>query len=94
MQNPYNFESYIPPRLTAAELQKEREKGKHILLVMHDLTAALDLADRVLLLDGGKLAFDGTPTACLDARIPERVFGLTRYRATDEKQNEVYFFKA
>ena len=26
MQNPYNFESYIPPRLTAAELQREREK--------------------------------------------------------------------
>ncbi|MBE6629473.1 MAG: ABC transporter ATP-binding protein [Ruminococcaceae bacterium] len=75
-------------------LREEREKGKHILLVMHDLAAALDLADRVLLLEGGKLTFDGTPQACLNVRIPERVFGLTRYRATDENQNEVYFFKA
>ena len=26
MQKPYNFEAYTPPRLTAAKLQKEREK--------------------------------------------------------------------
>ena len=26
MQKPYNFDAYTPPRLTAAELQKERER--------------------------------------------------------------------
>ena len=74
-------------------LQKQREKGKHILLVMHDLTRALSLADRVLVLDGESLAFDGTPDECIKARIPERIFSLKRYDATDEHGNMVRFFQ-
>lgn len=74
-------------------LQKEREKGKHILLVMHDLTRALALADRVLLLDEGKLAFDGTPNECIAAKIPERIFSLKRYDVTDENGNTVRVFQ-
>ena len=74
-------------------LQKQREKGKHILLVMHDLTRALSLADRVLVLDGENLAFDGTPDACAEARIPERIFSLKRYDATDESGQTVRFFQ-
>jgi len=80
-------------RLLCDILQKEREKGKHILLVMHDLTRALALADRVLVLDGGRLCFDGTPDACIDARVPERIFSLKRYDATNERGNTVNFFQ-
>ena len=79
--------------LLCKTLQKEREKGKHILLVMHDLTRALALADRVLVLDGDTLAFDGTPEECITARIPERIFSLTRYDATDGHGNTVRFFQ-
>ena len=74
-------------------LQEERQKGKHILLVMHDLTRALALADRVLVLDEGKLCFDGTPDACIEARIPEQIFSLKRYTATDESGNTVRVFQ-
>lgn len=74
-------------------LKKERAKGKAILLVMHDVTRALTLADRVLVLDEGKLCFDGTPDECIAARIPERIFSLTRYDATDESGNTVRVFQ-
>jgi iron complex transport system ATP-binding protein len=74
-------------------LRKEREKGKQILLVMHDLTRALSIADRVLVLDENTLVFDGTPDACIDAHVPERIFSLTRYDATDENGNTVRFFQ-
>ena len=74
-------------------LQKEREKGKQILLVMHDLTHALSIADRVLVLDENTLVFDGTPDACIDAHVPERIFSLTRYDATDDRGNTVRFFQ-
>ena len=74
-------------------LQKEREKGKCILLVMHDLTRALALADRVLVLDEGKLCFDGTPDECISADIPARVFSLKTYTATDENGNMVRIFQ-
>ena len=74
-------------------LQEEREKGKRVLLVMHDLTRALALADRVLVLDEEELVFDGTPEECIAAQIPERIFSLTRYDATDKNGNTVRFFK-
>lgn len=74
-------------------LREERDKGKHILLVMHDLAEALSLADRVLLLENGSLTFDGTPDACLAEKIPERAFALHRYRATDATGKECFFFK-
>lgn len=79
--------------LMCSILQEERQKGKHILLVMHDLTRALALADRVLVLDEGKLCFDGTPDACVEARIPERIFSLKRYDATDESGQTVRVFQ-
>ena len=74
-------------------LREQRENGKHILLVMHDLTRALALADRVLVLDGGKLCFDGTPDECVTHRIPERIFSLKSYTATDESGNTVRVFQ-
>ena len=74
-------------------LQKQREKGKQILLVMHDLTRALSLADRVLVLDDGALAFDGTPDECIAAQIPERIFSLKCYHATDDSGKTVRFFQ-
>ena len=80
-------------RLLCDILHEERAKGKHILLVMHDLTRALSLADRVLVLEDGALCFDGTPAACIAARIPERIFSLTRYDATDETGKTVSIFQ-
>jgi len=80
-------------RLLCDILQEQRASGKHILLVMHDLTRALAIADRVLVLEDGKLCFDGTPDACITARIPERVFSLTRYDAADESGRTVRVFQ-
>lgn len=80
-------------RLLCDILQEQRASGKHILLVMHDLTRALALADRVLVLGDGKLCFDGTPDACITARIPERIFSLTRYDASDESGRTVRVFQ-
>ena len=80
-------------RLLCEILQEQRAQGKHVLLVMHDLTRALALADRVLVLDKGKLTFDGTPAECIEASIPERVFSLTRYDATDESGRAVRVFQ-
>jgi iron complex transport system ATP-binding protein len=52
-----------------------RDRGVTILLVSHDLNLAAELCDRLLLLDGGRLAGLGTPTEVLEAGLLERVFG-------------------
>ncbi len=51
-----------------------RERGITILLVSHDLGLAAELCDRLLLLDGGRIARLGTPEQVLEASVLEAVF--------------------
>ena len=73
-------------------LRAERQRGKTILTVMHDVGAALDIADRIVVLENGTLAFHGTPAEALTEEIPEKHFGLTRYTA-QRGEKTAYFFK-
>lgn len=43
-----------------------REQGTALILVSHDKAAVQSLCDRALLLEGGRLALDGTPESVLD----------------------------
>jgi lipopolysaccharide transport system ATP-binding protein len=43
-----------------------REQGTTLLLVSHDKAAILAICDRVMLLDGGRLAMEGEPEAVID----------------------------
>jgi iron complex transport system ATP-binding protein len=56
----------------AAELARTR--GVIALAVLHDLNLAA-LADRVLVLDGGRIVADGAPEIALSAEVVARVFG-------------------
>ncbi|MCE5272738.1 ABC transporter ATP-binding protein [bacterium] len=49
-----------------------REAGKTVVMVTHDLNTALESCDRVLALRGGRVAYDGAPGGLLDpARLEE-----------------------
>jgi iron complex transport system ATP-binding protein len=52
-----------------------REHGTTILLVSHDLNLAGELADRLLLLAGGRVARRGTPVEVLDEPTLEAAYG-------------------
>ena len=57
-------------------LRKAARKGGGVLAVIHDLTLAARFADRVLIMDNGRIAAQGKPAETLDpARIAE-VFGV------------------
>ena len=73
-------------------LQRERQRGKAILLVMHDLADAFDIADRLLILQNGGIAFSGTPDEALAENIPEGLLGLRQYTAK-RGEKTAYFFK-
>lgn len=60
------------------------ERGKTLLVAMHDLNAALRYADHILLLDGGKIAFFGTAEECLSTDVIERTFSVRRIAADKE----------
>jgi iron complex transport system ATP-binding protein len=51
------------------------ESGLTLVAAMHDLTLAAQYADRMLLLDGGRVAADGAPTDVLTAPVIARHYG-------------------
>ena len=75
-----------------ALLKVERDRGKTILLVMHDISDALQIAERIAIISNTSLTFCGTPREALKQNIPENLFGLTRYTAK-RGEKTAYFFK-
>ena len=60
-----------------------RDHGKTVVAVMHDLSAAVSLADDILLLDSGHIAFSGDARRCLDSGILQSTFSVSIHRCED-----------
>jgi iron complex transport system ATP-binding protein len=58
-----------------------KSEGRSVLAVRHDLTLATRFADRVVVLDGGRVAGDGPPATVLDDRLLRDVFAVTVHRS-------------
>lgn len=59
-----------------AHLRRAAEAGVGVVLVLHDLALAMNHADRVIVLDRGMKAADGTPEEALSAEVIAQVWGL------------------
>ena len=57
-------------------LRGAAEAGKGVVLVLHDLSLAMNHADRVLVLGDGKLAADGPPNESLAQEVIADVWGV------------------
>lgn len=58
-------------------LRELAHSGMLIVSVTHDLNLALQFADRVLVIDQGRIAGDGTPEDVLNADLIDHVFGVS-----------------
>lgn len=54
------------------------ERKKTLLVVMHNINQALRYADRVIVLDCGRMAFAGDVRDCVDSGVLEKVFHVKR----------------
>jgi len=61
-----------------------REQGKGVLVTLHDLTLAARFADRVLLLDRGRLVADGPPARALTPQALTMTYGVETRRHAGE----------
>lgn len=59
----------------------KRHRKKTLLVVMHNLNQAVRYADRLAVLDGGTIVFDGDTSDCIQKGVIEQVFGVRRYTA-------------
>lgn len=57
-------------------LRREAEAGRAVVIVLHDLALAARFADRMALLDAGRLVADGPPDAVMADAVAGRVFGV------------------
>jgi iron complex transport system ATP-binding protein len=61
-----------------------RESNVGILMASHDLNLAAAGADRLILLDGGTVAAEGTPAQVLEPELLGRVYGVRMERIERE----------
>jgi iron complex transport system ATP-binding protein len=59
-----------------ALLRQAARNGAAILAIMHDLTLAARFADRVIMMDAGAIAADGTPAEAMSSERLAAVFGI------------------
>ena len=69
---------------------KEKHK-KTLLVVMHDLSAAVEVADNILILHEGKIKKFGTTQDVLESGAIEEVFGVTGYECELDGEKRVIF---
>lgn len=60
----------------ARQLAAQRDAGRGVLLVVHDLALAMNRVDRVIVLDEGRLAADGTPPDALSPDVLRDVWHI------------------
>jgi iron complex transport system ATP-binding protein len=63
--------------LVLERLRARARAGQAVLVSLHDLTLAARCADRVVVLDQGRVAADGPPLQALAPPVLARVFGLS-----------------
>jgi iron complex transport system ATP-binding protein len=65
-------------RLIALLARIPREEGRIVIAAMHDLDLAAAYADRLLVMDRGRIAADDTPDALIGSAVVPRIFGIER----------------
>ncbi|WP_299171195.1 ABC transporter ATP-binding protein [uncultured Brevundimonas sp.] len=63
-------------RLVLEQLKARAEAGAGVLVSLHDLTLAAAFADRVIVLDRGRVIADAAPITALAPTVLRQVFGL------------------
>lgn len=66
-----------------------RDGGQALLVAVHDLNLARDYADRLIVMQGGRIAAEGDPSDLLSGHVIPRIFGIEhrdgRWRPVDQE---------
>lgn len=76
----------LPSQKKIMSIYRElRDAGKTIILVLHDLTQALQISDNIVLVNEQKIIASGKPEALIKSGIIEEVFNLKIKQFEDEE---------
>ena len=71
----------------------QKENGKTVLIVTHDLESAIKYADEVIILGSGEVFFSGTVQECLKKTVIEQVFDVKQKILYDENNTRYVVFE-
>ena len=69
-----------------------RSEGKTVITVLHDIGAALSMADQLVVMKAGKIIMSGTPDEIYESGILEGVFQIKEHCFYDEHKKKHYYF--
>ena len=72
-------------------VKRLKEQGKTIILVLHDLSDAIRISDRLVIMNDRKIIASGTCKECLDKHIIEDIFHTT-YKKFSDADGDYYIF--
>lgn len=72
------------------EVEGLKAQGKTAIMVLHDLPHAFAAADKIVVMDQGRLIFDGTPAETLTSGCIEKVFGVKLVAVETERGMRYY----
>ena len=75
-----------------AFLRKMKAKGRAVLAVLQDINDAVAIADRIVVIDRGRVIFDGTPEMLEKSDVPTDHFGLMPCRVNSGEEQFVAYF--
>ena len=77
-----------------ATLKKElRDKGKCVVVVLHDIAQAMQISDKILFLTSGEKAFYGTPHKLFESKILEEQIKIIPHKTVYNGKDIFYFTK-
>ncbi|MBP8968921.1 MAG: ABC transporter ATP-binding protein, partial [Lachnospiraceae bacterium] len=76
----------IPSKRKVVEIYTGlRDEGKTVILVLHELTTALEIADRIVVMKDRKIVKTGSPSEIINSEIPRDIFGVRVRKISDEE---------
>lgn len=73
-------------------LLRQKNEGKTVLAVLHDINRAVEIADRLVVLDRG-ICFNGNSQEFIESDCAQSLFGLEKYECTDKDGNRRVFYR-
>lgn len=74
-------------------LVQRKMAGDGVITVLHDINQALEIADKILLMDSGRAVFFGTPRQFCEKNFPLSHFGMERLECTGESGKKQFIYK-
>ena len=62
-----------------------KKQGKTILLILHDISKALSISDKIIIMNNSEIIFSGLPADCISSHMIEEVFHAECRKLCDEK---------